>query len=178
MDEIIDRPIAWNQARYEQEYHHELASDLLFEEFQEWEYASTPVDKLDALVDLYFVAIGVLWKLGLDVELYLTEQETGLVVAGKKSFEQYLAKFMESTDSRIQSANVAQLIFTSLATMESMGLNEYQIRQAILVVCDSNDSKVVVKTQSYTKANLDKGKAFISPEPRLQLILNEVNNAT
>ena len=178
MDEIIKRPIDWNTLRYKQEYHHELASDLLFEEFQEWDEAETDVDKLDALVDLYFVAIGVLWKLGLEVEDYLADQETSLVTSGQKAIEQYLSRFMESTDSRIQSANVAQLVFTSLATMETMGLNEAQIRQAILVVCDSNDSKPAKKTKSYVKANIDKGDAFISPEPRLQLILDEVHNAT
>lgn len=112
---FVKRIVSWNSARYEQEYDHTLTCDLMHEEFQELCASTADVDKLDALVDITYVAIGAMWKLGLSDE---------------------------------------------------------QIRQAIHAVCDSNDSKSVTKTASHVKANIDKGKDFIRPEPRLQEILD------
>lgn len=65
------------------------------------------------------------------------------------------------------------IIYVATGGMWKMGLNLSQIIQAIHVVCDSNDSKACKKTESFVKANIDKGKNFIRPEPRLQEILDE-----
>lgn len=119
---VIRRIVNWNAVRYNQEYDHELTTDLIEEEYIELIKAKDPhndVDKLDALVDLVFVSIGAIWKLG---------------------------------------------------------LNEQQIKKALLIVCDSNDSKSIspLKTASHLKANIDKGKHFVPPEKRLQELLNEL----
>lgn len=63
---FIKRIIDWNKARYAQEFNHELAYNLLHEELGEFLVASEDVDRLDALIDIVYVAIGAIWKLGLD----------------------------------------------------------------------------------------------------------------
>ena len=63
---IIQRVVDWNSARYPQVYNHQLQVSLLTEEVQELaEAQESPVDTLDALCDITYVAIGAMWKLGL-----------------------------------------------------------------------------------------------------------------
>ena len=113
---VVRRIVNWNFARYEQEFNHALTNSLLTEEVSELLQAKEEVDILDALVDIAYVAIGAMWK---------------------------------------------------------MGLSPGGIHDALLAVCDSNDSKTTVKTASYIKANIDKGKDFVPPEVRLQEILDD-----
>jgi predicted HAD superfamily Cof-like phosphohydrolase len=112
----VCRIVAWNKQRYEQKHCEALTYRLLDEEVNEFLLSGRAVDELDALVDIVYVAIGAMWK---------------------------------------------------------MGLNEQQIERAIHVVCDSNASKSVTKTDHTIKANMSKGPDFIEPEPRLQEILDE-----
>jgi len=112
---MISRIINWNKARYPQKFVKNLQMQLLVEEVEEFIYANKEIDELDALIDIVYVAIGAMWKLGLS--------------AG-------------------------------------------EITKAIHIVCDSNDSKVVVQTAPHIKANIAKGPEFIPPEPRLQEILD------
>jgi predicted HAD superfamily Cof-like phosphohydrolase len=66
MKQIINRVVSWNAQRYEQEFDRLLTKNLLKEEILEFEEASQEVDQLDALVDTIYVAIGAMWKLGLN----------------------------------------------------------------------------------------------------------------
>lgn len=116
MPKFIERVISWNSKRYSQIFSSALTFSLLDEENLELLDAEQAVDKVDALVDIIYVATGALWKLGLNAE---------------------------------------------------------QIERALMIVCDSNDSKSVAKTDPHIKANTDKGSSFIPPENRLQLILDE-----
>ena len=78
---ITDRVILWNSQRYDQVYDYGLASRLLLEETQELFDAHSVVDKLDAIGDIVFVAIGVLWKLGLsDEQRELWAMDPSLIV--------------------------------------------------------------------------------------------------
>lgn len=113
---FIERICKWNNARYRQEYNYDLTLSLLKEEITELFDSAKEVDTLDALVDIIYVSIGAMWKLGLSSE---------------------------------------------------------QISEAIYTVCDSNDTKSIVKTPSHIKTNINKGEDFIPPEKRLQEILNE-----
>lgn len=63
---FISRICEWNAKRYKQEYNKELTYSLLKEEVNELADSETDVDTLDALVDIVYVAIGAMWKLGLD----------------------------------------------------------------------------------------------------------------
>ena len=58
----------WNAARYDQDYSPNLQVALLAEEVGELASAKTDVDKLDALVDIIYIATGGMWKLGLSPE--------------------------------------------------------------------------------------------------------------
>ena len=69
---IYERPAEWNALRYKREYNHNLYTDLLFEEYSEYETAKTLVDKLDGLADIFFISIGALWKLGKSPYSYIT----------------------------------------------------------------------------------------------------------
>lgn len=62
---FIRRIIAWNKARYKQKFNHALTHALLAEEVSELLRAEHQVDVLDALVDVTYVAIGAMYKLGL-----------------------------------------------------------------------------------------------------------------
>jgi predicted HAD superfamily Cof-like phosphohydrolase len=66
MKGIINRVINWNSKRYDQEFDHRLTRNLLKEETLEFEEATKDVDRLDALVDTIYVALGAMWKLGLN----------------------------------------------------------------------------------------------------------------
>ncbi len=62
---IVHRCIQWNAARYNREYDSNLAIKLLLEETDELFAADQFVDVLDAVGDITFVAIGVMWKMGI-----------------------------------------------------------------------------------------------------------------
>ena len=180
MVEIVRRPIVWNALRYDREFDHTLAGDLLFEEVQEYNDATTQVDQLDALVDIYFVSIGVLWKMGLNVEDVLQSGLQNTDADESRSFkdlEHWLDRFLDTDTTVLQHTAVTQLIYTCFHMMRCMGLSEDEVEQAILIVCDSNDSKSVTKTASNIKANKDKGPSFVKPESRLQLLLDGVSDA-
>jgi len=177
---IVERVVAWNQARYEQVYNHELACDLLFEEYNEWLEASIPVDKLDALCDMYFVAIGVLWKLNVNTapELLAPKGDLHPDTIARLTF--HLNRFMEAEERPILVSNCTSIVNYAVQGMFDMGLSPEQAIEAITIVCDSNDSKAIKKTDPAVKANIDKGTGFIKPEPRLQLLLDSLgeSNAT
>ena len=66
---FVSRIVYWNKQRYNQEYNSALTYSLLVEEVQELFMANVldnDVDKVDALVDIIYVSVGALWKLGLN----------------------------------------------------------------------------------------------------------------
>ena len=65
---LVKRIADWNELRYEQEFDRVLTVKLLIEEIAEFVSATEEVDELDALVDITYVAIGAMWKMGLNVE--------------------------------------------------------------------------------------------------------------
>lgn len=66
---FIQRIIEWNSVRYEQVFHKGLTVNLIDEELNELAVAETnEVEQLDALIDIVYVAIGAMWKRGLDAD--------------------------------------------------------------------------------------------------------------
>lgn len=64
---FIKRIIDWNKPRYgDQPINVALTYELLKEEVREFNEATTPVDTLDALVDIIYVATGAMAKMGLN----------------------------------------------------------------------------------------------------------------
>lgn len=64
--DYIPRIVKWNSLRYDQVFDHNLATKIMAEEFVEFIKANEEVDILDALVDMIYIAIGAMWKMGLD----------------------------------------------------------------------------------------------------------------
>jgi len=182
MNTVLQRVGAWNAARYEQEHSLPLTISLLREEQREFLEAKTPVDRLDALCDLIFVSIGALWKLNVQTEdLNAAQAQAVQVVQNQLDCNELYPAMYNSTyidvlefDHDYPMAMSLQLIITScLAEMTSFGLDNSQCIEALLIVCDANDSKTITKTANDVKANIDKGPYFKAPEPRLTKLLEE-----
>jgi len=180
MYRVLQRVGAWNAARYRQEHSLSLTVSLLREEQHEFLEAKTPVDKLDALCDLVYVAIGALWKLNVQTEDMNTAQAQAVqVVQNQLKCNELFPAMYNSTyidvlefDHDYPMAMSLQLIITSSMTeMSGMGLDQEQCIEALLIVCDANDSKSISVTKSNVKANIDKGPYFKAPEPRLTALL-------
>lgn len=65
MSTVFDRVALWNGMRYEQVNSPDLTARLLYEECHEYDASTNNVDRLDALCDIIYVAIGGMWKMGL-----------------------------------------------------------------------------------------------------------------
>lgn len=178
------RVAKWNSLRYEQQYNSALQTRLALEEYQETIDAKTEVERLDGHIDQIYVAMGGLWKLGLD--------PSDAVAVLEKSYE-YLAILSSNFDySAINEEiavildvlqdcpdnNVTACLLANICNYNYLALEEYgyEYEETLLaaeIVCDSNDSKSIKKTASDVKANDgDKGAFFIDPTPRLQTIVD------
>ena len=181
MNNVFNRVAKWNAARYPREYNHALSVALLREEFQEWLDATSVVDKLDALCDQVYVALGVLWKADIGDEqnaiAEATANETLIKLVEANELwpgyfnGTYLAVFEFENEYPVEQS-MHNIIQACLGQMLSMGLSYAQCIEALLIVCDANDSKSIRKTEAHVKANAgDKGPYFVSPEPRLAKLL-------
>lgn len=172
---IHNRIISWNAARYPQVFNKELQYNLAFGpdgEVQEFFDATNAVDRLDALGDIYFVAIGGMWKAGLDDQSILNtiqaELGTGSHIA---TFEECEAEFYHNPVT-----GFAKLIVRVMFEANGMGLDGVKFLRAVNAICDSNDTKPVVKTDPSVKANIDKGTTYVPPTEALQNILAGVKH--
>lgn len=180
---VFERVANWNSKRYEQDYNHALAISLLREEYNEWRLDKEPVKKLDGLCDVVFVAAGVAWKtkanwVDLSKHLSMSMDEflgaTDSINVQPAYMLGALIDVYEVEAEYTTVAAMADMILLALAQATYMGLTPDQFIEALLVVCDSNDSKSIKKVASDIKANAgDKGPYFVAPEPRLQAILDK-----
>lgn len=181
MHKVFERVCNWNAKRYDQEYNHELTLSLLREEYKEWCEAKSPVERLDAICDITYVAMGALWKLGQGLSFEKVQHAylhfEGLLDAEVAEPLYLAAAFLDDAHYEEQDDDIWLYHILAVAGSQAlcMGLTIEQYEAAMLVVCDSNDSKSVKKTASDVKANDgDKGVYFTPPEPRLQAILNQL----
>lgn len=183
MHRVFPRVATWNQKRYPQEYNHPLTISLLREEYKEWLEAKLGVDRLDALCDIVYVALGALWKDNVSEEHNAECEERASEVVGlllANTDEPHFAYFigmhldvLEYEENYPRALGLHLIIKAAMMEALSMGLSYEQFIEALLVVCDSNDSKSIKKTDPAVKANAgDKGPYFVAPEPRLQAILD------
>ncbi len=177
----FERVAAWNSKRYDQVYDKSLSMSLLQEEFTELLEADARVDMVDALCDIQFVAIGVLWK-AKTLEGALEDAIPAVSIRIERLVDTGLppALFIATlllayeADCGTLTDLMLDIILLAYAHFQWMGLTEEQAERCFMIVCDSNDSKSVKKTASDVKANDgDKGPYFQTPEPRLQAVLNE-----
>lgn len=180
---ITQHAIDWNAARYEKQFDFELSRSLLLEEICELFEAKTTVDKLDAIGDIIFVAIGVLWKLGLsDDEIKHIFYSRQLDTFDNIELHNYMCSVMEYFAPRISSSNGEWPIFEltmysvfviAINAARSLGFQEY-LYEIVLCICKSNNTKSVVRTDSGVKANINKGSNYVPPTRDLMYIVNIV----
>lgn len=181
---IFERVSNWNEARYPQVYNWKLQLSLLTEELEEFLTAETEVDKLDALCDISFVALGGLWKAGLkpcaderiDTEVTTCIDECTSATEAVQFLQNTLSNY-DKMAVNLTSGDHYLLNTVAFRVAELIMHNEYDLDLhrsiiALSIVCDSNDSKAVKKTDPSIKANIDKGVSFVPPEARLQALLD------
>ena len=173
MLQVYQRVSEWNAARYARLYNKELALSLLREEYKEYLEATNPVDRLDALCDMAYVAMGVLWKLDVsDEDMQTAGQHSVQVISALLDINELNPVVMTSTYLDVLEYQkdypplvTMNFIITACFTeIHGMGVDPIA---AMTIVCDSNDSKSVKRVAPHVKANIDKGENFIPPEPRL-----------
>lgn len=181
MHKVFERVCNWNAQRYDQEYSHTLTLSLLREEYKEWCEAKTKVERLDAVCDITYVAMGALWKLGTGLSFEKIQHAylhfEGLLDAEVAEPLFLMATFLDDAEYVEQEDDIWLYHILAIAGSQAlaMGLNLEQYEEAMLIVCDSNDSKSIKKTASNVKANDgDKGVYFVPPEPRLTALLNSL----
>lgn len=185
MQEVYERVRKWNAARYPRVYVQALSMALLREEYQEWLDAKDDVDRLDALCDITFVAMGCIWKLDVTDAQNCEAAENAFTIMDNMidGFELNTAFLIPCyLDVAVHVKDYPQLqtmhniVVACMGQMLSMGLSEDQIEQALIAVCKSNESKTIVKTEPGVKANIDKGPFYMSPTMDLECILAGVKN--
>jgi len=184
LHEITMRVANWNKARYEQVYDHKLSCALLAEELDEFFEAETMVDQLDAMCDTIYVALGIIWKLDSELETLTynaiqvdldCEQLLLIGVAQPAALAVAVQRQMLHDGQLSIEYYVQMIISLCMIQMSGMGLSSEEQLQALNIVCDSNDTKSVKKTEAHIKANDgDKGQFFQSPEPKLAKVCEAV----
>lgn len=186
MPNIVQKCIAWNAARYDQAYDWELAGKLLTEETMELFRAEDPIDKLDAIGDIVFVAIGVFWKLGLREEQiedifavhdqYLKTIDLEGIHVNCNNVQAYIFDCIsEDLDGAYPGAALATYcsFMVALGALGGMGM-QGSFYDVVMAICDSNDTKEVKgKTDPSVKANVVKGEGFVPPTARLEEIYEQ-----
>lgn len=170
--------------RYAQEYNMGLQANLAEEEYSETITAKTEVERLDGHIDQIYVAMGGLWKLGLELEDAVRVLEASYnylaVFSNNFSYEAINEEVAVLIDalSQCQDSNVTTCLLANICNYNYLALEKYgyEYKEMLLaaeIVCDSNDSKSVKKTASDVKANDgDKGAFFKDPTPQLQNIVD------
>lgn len=164
MKEIFKRVSKWNAERYEQVNDVQLSINLVTEELLE--YSEDPIEQLDALCDMVYVAMGIIWKCGEDLEdlLPINSEEPLLSISPVLKLWQ-----AQTIDSTVAAKLIIRLCYSQAS---NLGYTSDDFEAALLVVCDSNDTKEVKRVASNVKANISKGSTYVPPTAGLTAIYN------
>jgi phosphoribosyl-ATP pyrophosphohydrolase len=166
---------AWNAARYDQVPNHDLAVKLLREEVLETLKAfaeGNRVEVIDGYADVFFVAIGALWKTGLTPEqidqlLDTVGQANSLVPSPQVALMWY--------EDEATIYVLALLAISALGRLEYLLSDEQLALDVVRAVCISNNTKDAAKTASDVKANVVKGEGYVPPTADLISILERAD---
>lgn len=178
------RVAAWNAARYEQVHVQELQAKLLREEFSETFNAPNAVERLDGHIDVIFVALGAMWKLGCTeqdaAEMMSAAEEFWLIVCDGDDYQgvferlnAWLTVVEKTLLGSTITANALAMAYATIANLsylclDKLGYTTDEALEAAEAVCDSNDSKSIKRTDAAVKANAnDKGPYYVPPTARL-----------
>lgn len=179
----FERVAKWNSLRYAQEFNETLQANLATEEYHETINSETDVDRLDGHIDQVYVALGGLWKLGLEpAEAYdflMAATAYSDLVTSDLEYDEVMQCVRECVDQIAtvsgprQAMALANIVALNYRALMLLGYSAGECLRAADIVCDSNDSKSVKKTATDVKANAgDKGAFFIDPAPRLQVLVD------
>lgn len=179
----VDRVCDWNAARYEQVLDVNLAQALLQEETEEFMEAVTAkdaIETLDAIGDIAFVSIGVLWKAGV-ARMTIKKLMYNL--------QHNLGKYRSAGMNAIVKVNkmdatAGNMLSQLFSTMEDMQgalefITNYERRdlfpELVGIICDSNETKAVPNqiVDASVKANINKGENFVPPTKALEEFKNK-----
>ncbi len=176
---FIDEVIDWNKKRYKQKFNFELSKNLLKEELLELLVAESLVDKLDALGDITFVSVGILWKLEIPNRLirnlfmdnnFGTISSQEIVKYLKKSLINHVEKQYPPNKSDILEVITLMLFIlfdVVLPIIQHLKLNEH-FHEIVFIICKSNNTKTEEKINVIDKySGTGKGPNYISPKLKL-----------
>lgn len=183
--EVYSDVCTWNEKRYDREYNAELLAALLNEELDEYYDSDSEVSRLDAVCDTMYVAMGGMWKLGLENDVnsfyFDTFSELCPEIINRQGFEPII-HVRSAVDSILHSVELSaaeslHLVFSyCYYQLIYIGFTNSNVVEAMSAVCTSNNTKSVKKTKSDCKANDgDKGEYYVSPTLALTKILERVN---
>lgn len=186
MQDIYNRVAIWNSQRYEREFNKELALSLLREEHKEWLESTDEVNTIKELCDISFVAFGIIWKLNAsDEELMHTADHScdmvnNLVALNELWPGYFISGILDMLEYGEEDypvlAAAHHIINFCMAELFGIGFDFEDYKKAMLILCDSNDSKSIKKVASDVKANAnDKGPYYKPAESRLAQLLENVN---
>lgn len=163
---IVKSICNWNALRYKRVYDNELTLKLLNEEIEETDKALQDQNLLeicDGLGDIFYVAVGALWKMGFDPEQIVHMfDEVQLIIPAPA-----LMTWLSISPQPLVLVHLCVSIFTLLEEYTT----QTQAERIIWAICKSNDTKKVEKVAVNVKANLDKGKNYIPPTEEIKSIL-------
>ena len=170
---LVQRVIDWNHKRYAKIFNYKLSKDLLYEELTELIEAETTIDKLDAVGDIVFVAIGSLWKMGIkssDIEQLLSVTYENLDNYVFELVNKYDLSYAKSLHVSVIAQSIA---FSCLQTLRNANMSK-ALLIILKIICDSNDTKSLPadKVDPSVKANIDKGNTYVGPEAALKELIN------
>lgn len=172
---ILESICTWNAVRYNQEHNEKLTIDLLYEELNETLEAMQALNQIetcDGFGDVFFVAIGALWKMGIsDKEMgeYIDSVDSSLPLVPPTPVAVQWVSYDCNTYTLAVVALAAVADLTDLLDSSDAAFD------VIRAICESNNSKVVKKTEAGVKANIDKGENYFAPTRQIAKILLDVN---
>lgn len=183
---IFERVCTWNSRRYDRTHVVTLTCSLLDEEYStEYLESTEEVHRLDALGDTIYVALGGIWKEDVTDEqmnydlVLASEMVNDLVKANTLPPHYYIPAFRYALEHEVEMPkSTALMCIVNLCLLQMQVEFNFTLEQcyeALVVICDSNDSKSIPsdKVDPSVKANTDKGNFFVAPEPRLQALLDK-----
>lgn len=179
LDDIFKRVSNWNSARYDQVYNHELCCSLLKEELIEsLESGDDIANEIKELCDIVFVAMGGLWKAKKRFcrKIAFSLEVKDLVVNSAIESPQCLLVHFLSLDIKQIEKTLNSIIGLVFSKLSQLGYNEVQFIDFMKIVCDSNDSKKVMRASPSVKVNAgkNKGENYFKAEPLIQQYLEKL----
>ena len=142
---------------------------------------------LDGLADLYFISIGALWKLKLIPYNFLNPKgflldsiwwnpiDHNTLISHLEDMLDLINKISSSDNEDDIKEYIGLLTVLIINEFYYIGCKKREIELAVIIICDSNDTKEIIKLKDYDKGDL-KGSKYKSPLKRLNLLAEVIKN--